>query len=186
MKIYVTIFSIVVLFSCGVLPKGGVSYFGEERIFSKQLKSYTTYKREAQGREPGWELGFAFIPQKDGRISGVWLKNPTVGNIPVSVWDADSKQIIQTLQFTNSDTVNYNHFILTTPIPILANKKYCITANVTKYYYHTLPFATLPLQVNNCSMVSSVYEETYYQRFPQFEINNVVHGLIDLDLDWKQ
>ncbi|MBL0147053.1 MAG: DUF4082 domain-containing protein [Chitinophagaceae bacterium] len=186
MKIYITLFSIIVLFSCTVLPKGGVSYFGEEKNFSKQLKSYTTYKREAQGREPGWELGFAFIPHKDGRISGIWLKNPTNGNIPVSIWDADTKQIIQTLQFNNSDTLNYNHFVLTQPITLIAQKKYCITVNVTKYYYHSLPFTSLPIQANNCTMVSSVYEETYYQRFPQYEINNVIHGLIDVDLDFKQ
>ncbi len=186
MKIHITLICLLVFFSCGILPKGGVSYFGEEKIFSKQFKSYTTYKREAQGREPGWELGFSFIPQKDGRISGFWLKNPTTGNIPLSIWDADTKQLIQTFQFNNSDTLIYNHFVLSTHVPIIAQKKYCITINVTKYYYHTLPFTILPTQANNCTLVSSVYEETYYQRYPQFEINNVVHGLIDVDLEWKQ
>jgi hypothetical protein len=186
MKFYINIFFVITFVSCGVLPKGGVSYFGEEKVFSKQLKSYPTTKRVAQGREPGWELGIAFIPHKEGRIKGVWLKNPTLGAVPVSIWDADTKQLIKTLQFTINDTLSYNHFILSDPILLQAEKKYCITVNVTKYYYYTLQFSTLPIQLNNCSLVNSVYEETYYQRYPQYEINNVVHGLIDVDLDWKQ
>ncbi len=185
MKYIFFFLSILIFTSCGVLHNG-VSYTGEEKVFSKQFKSYTLNKREAQGREPGWELGISFIPHKEGRISGIWLKNPTKGTVPVSIWDADTKQLIQTFQFTISDTLNYNHYTLAQPILLTTQKKYCITTNVTKYYYHTLPFTTLPLQFNNCTLVSSVYEETYYQRYPQFEINNVIHGLIDLDIDFKK
>jgi Domain of unknown function (DUF4082) len=184
MKIYIALLLLLALLSCGTLPKG-VSYFGEEKIFSKQFKSYTTFKREAQGREPGWELGFSFMANKEGRITGLWLKNPTAGRVPVSIWDAETKQLIQTFQFTINDTINYNHFILPQPILLTAQKKYCITANVTKYYYHTLPFTAMPFQFNNCILLSSVYEETYYQRYPQYEINNVVHGLLDIDVDFK-
>ena len=174
-----------VLAGCGVL-QNGVSYTGEEKVFSKNLTGTSTKKREAAGREPGWELGFAFSTTKDARLKGVWIKNPTRGNIPVSVWDADSKQFIQSFQFNVSDTLNYNHFILQQPLPLIANKKYCITINVTRYYYQSLVFSRLPLQANNCTMISSVYEETYYPRYPQFEITDVVHGLIDIDLDFKQ
>jgi hypothetical protein len=184
MKFYLKIFFVATVFGCGVLPKG-ISYFGEEKIFLKQFKSYPINKREAQGREPGWELGIAFAPHKAGRLSGLWLKNPTRGNVPVSIWDGDTKQLIQTFQFTISDTVNYNHFVLQQPVVLVAEKKYCITANVTKYYYVTLPFTTMPVQLTDCTLLGSVYEETYYPRYPQFEINNVVHGLIDADIDWK-
>jgi hypothetical protein len=185
MKFYLIIFFVLTLLGCGVLPKG-ISYFGEQRIFSKQYISYPTNRREAQGREPGWELGFAFIPHRDGRISGVWLKNPTLGTVPVSIWDADVNQLIKTFQFTIADTISCNHFTVPQPILLKAEKKYCITTNIIKYYYQPLTFSTLPIQYNNCTLVASVYEETYYQRYPKYEINNVVHGLIDVDLDWKQ
>jgi len=185
MKYCFLISLLVSLTSCGVL-QNGVSYTGEEKVFSKNFKGASTKKREAVGREPGWELGFSFATAKEARLKGVWIKNPTRGNIPVSVWDTDSKQLIQSFQFNVNDTLNYNHFILQQPVPLMANKKYCISINVTSYYYQPLVFSSLPIQSNNCTMISSVYEETHYQRYPQFELNNVVHGLIDIDLDFKQ
>jgi Domain of unknown function (DUF4082) len=185
MKYYSVAFSLLIISGCAVL-QNGVSYLGEEKIFSKSWRGNATYARAAQGREPGWEVGFSFITSKEARIKGIWIKNPTAGSLPVSIWDAATKQLLHTFQLTVSDTVNYNHFILNQPVPLTANKKYCITINVIKYYYHTLPFTILPTQVNNCTLLSSVYEEIYYQRYPQYEINNVIHGLIDVDLDWKQ
>ncbi len=185
MRNYSAAFFLLIISGCAVL-QNGVSYWGEDKVFSKSWRGNATYIRAAQGREPGWELGIAFIPHKDGRISGVWLKNPTAGTVPVSIWDADTRQLIQTIQCTIADTVNYNHFFLQQHLQISAGKKYCITVNVTRYYYHTLPYNNLPLQLTNCTLVSSVYEETYYPRFPQNEINNVVHGLVDIDLEVKQ
>ncbi|RYG05112.1 MAG: hypothetical protein EOO07_30345 [Chitinophagaceae bacterium] len=72
------------------------------------------------------------------------------------------------------------------PVSLSANKKYCISINVSSYYYQPLVFNMLPQQANNCTLLSTVYEETHYPRFPQFELNNIVHGLIDIDLDFKQ
>lgn len=186
MKFIAIAMLVFVIAGCSNLLTNGVSYSGEDRVFSKQFRSFETYTRTAQGREPGWELGFAFIPHKDGRITGVWLKNPTRGMVPVSIWDAETKALIITMQFNIADTIGYNHFVLNQPFLLEAEKKYCITVNVTSYYYHTLPFTSLPMQYNNCSLVSSVFEEAYYPRYPQNEINNVIHGLIDLDLGWKQ
>jgi hypothetical protein len=85
-----------VLTGCSVL-QNGISYAGEEKVFSKSLKGASTKKREAVGREPGWELGFSFTTAKEARLKGVWIKNPTKGNVPVSVWDADSNQLIHEL-----------------------------------------------------------------------------------------
>ncbi len=185
MKYCFLILSLALVAGCSVLQNGD-SYTGEEKVFSKNFTGASTKKREAVGREPGWELGFSFITAKDARLKGVWIKNPTRANIPVSVWEADNKQLIQSFQFNVNDTLNYNHFILQQPLLLIANKKYCITINVTRYYYQPLVFSRLPLQANNCTIISSVCEETYYPRYPQFEITDVVHGLIDIDLDFKQ
>lgn len=185
MKLLSTLFILLIACGCGVL-QNGVSYSGEEKVFSKSWRGNATNIRVAQGREPGWEMGFSFITNKEARLKGIWIKNPTAGALPVNIWDANTKQLLHSFRFTMGDTVNYNHFILQQPVPLAANKKYCITINVTKYYYHNLPFTVLPMQVNNCTLLSSVYEETYYQRYPQYEINNIVHGLIDMDLDFKQ
>jgi len=185
MKYYFLIALLFALSSCGVL-QNGISYAGEEKIFSKSWRGNTTSKRGASGREPGWELGFSFMCTRESRLKGVWIKNPSRGNVPVSMWDADSKQLVHSFQFNISDTLNYNHIVLQQPVALMANKKYCISINVTSYYYQPLTFSNLPIQANNCTMLSSVYEETHYQRYPQFELNNIVHGLIDIDLDFKQ
>ena len=90
-------FLITILFSlrgCGVL-QNGVSYSGQDKIFSKNWNGTAVKKRMAIGREPGWELGFSFTTTKEARLRGVWIKNPIRGNVPVSVWDADTKQLIQ-------------------------------------------------------------------------------------------
>ncbi|MCY7292200.1 MAG: DUF4082 domain-containing protein [Ferruginibacter sp.] len=177
------VISICCLVGCGVLPKG-ISYVGEERVFGKSFnRTFTTLRRDAENWEPAWELGIAIKPQKDGRIKGIRIKNPTAGYVRLSVWDADTKLIIQTLNANISDTLNYNFIFC--EIPITANKTYCISINVRKYYYYNLPFNPLPLNVNNISLLYSVYEETPYQRFPQNNVASVYHGLIDLDVDFK-
>jgi hypothetical protein len=174
---------ILSLVSCGVLPKG-ISYFGEERVFGKSFnKTFKTERRDAENWEPAWELGIAVQPHKDGRIKGIRVKNPTAGYVRLSVWDADTRQLIQTMNVNISDTVNYNLNVC--EIPIIANKTYCISINVRKYYYYTLPFNPLPLHSSYISLLYSVYEETPYQRFPQNNVASVYHGLIDLDVDFK-
>ncbi len=170
-------------FGCGVLPKG-TSYFGEDSIFGKSFnRTFETLRRDAENWAPAWELGIAIQPQKDGRIKGIRLKNPTAGYVRLSVWDADTKQLMQTINAHISDTVNYNFNYC--EIPIVANKTYCISINVRKYYYYNLPFNPLPLQASNIRLLYSVYEETPYQRFPQNNVPSVYHGLIDLDVDFK-
>ena len=168
---------------CGVL-NNGITYFGEERIFGKSFnRTYTTLRRDAQSWEPAWELGIAVKPQKDGRIKAIRIKNPTAGPVRLSIWDEDTKQLMQTINATISDTLNYNFNYC--EIQIRANKTYYISINVRKYYYYTLPFHPLPLNANNISLLYSVYEETPYQRFPQNNVASVYHGLIDLDVDFK-
>lgn len=168
---------------CGVL-NNGITYFGEERVFGKSFnRTYTTLRRDAQSWEPAWELGIAVKPQKDGRIKAIRIKNPTTGPVRLSIWDADTRQLMQTINATISDTLNYNFNYC--EIQIRANKTYCISMNVRKYYYYTLPFNPLPLNANNISLLYSVYEETPYQRFPQNNVASVYHGLIDLDVDFK-
>lgn len=181
---YCLLLFILAFLGCGVL-QNGVSWSGEEKIFSKSWKEGKPLKRVAYGREPGWELGFSFISTRESRLKGVWIQNPVKGNIPVSIWDAETEQLLHSFSFRITDTIQYNHFVLQQPLPLMANKKYCISINVTGYYYQPLVFSKFPIQANNCSMVSSVYEETHYQRYPQYELNNLVHGLIDIDLDFK-
>jgi len=171
------------LVGCGVLPKG-ISYVGEERVFGKLFnRTFITLRRDAENWEPAWELGIAIQPQKDGRIKGIRLKNPTAGSVRLSVWDAETRQLIKTINANISDTVNYNFNFC--EVPILANKIYCISINVRKYYYYNLPFNPLPLQASDIRLLYSVYEETPYQRFPQNNVPSVLHGLIDLDVDFK-
>ena len=180
---YYFIISLLYICGCGVLPQG-TTYIGEQRVFGKSFnKTFKTIQRDAQNWEPGWELGIAVQPHKDGRIKGIRVKNPTAGYVRLSVWDADTRQLIKTMNVNISDTVNYNLNVC--EIPIIANKTYCISINVRKYYYYTLPFNPLPLHSSYISLLYSVYEESPYQRFPQNNVASVYHGLIDLDVDFK-
>lgn len=55
MRFLLHIFIVAVFCSCGVLPKG-VSYFGEEKIFSKQFESYPLSEQEVQTIEEGFHF----------------------------------------------------------------------------------------------------------------------------------
>ena len=81
----------------------------------------------------------------------------------------------------NPSKYNFGYY----EIPVIANKTYCLTINVREYYYHALIFDKLPLNLAEISLTNSVYSEGIYQRYPAFKIDNVLHGLIDLDFDWE-
>jgi hypothetical protein len=174
----------VISTGCSVLPKGGTSYSGEDRVFSKFFSFYKTEYRQALGREPGWELGIAFQCHKAGRIKGLHIKNPTKGMVPVTIWDANSRQIIFQLQANLDGSNVYNHIYLEKPIPVEAGRKYCVSINVTQYFYHVMPPGQLPMEANTITLLSSMYEDSHYNRYPQFEVREVLHGLIDLDMQW--
>lgn len=177
--------AILLLNGCSVLPKNGISYFGEDQVFSKSFLGYNLQYRQAIGREPGWELGISFIAKREGRIKGIQVKNPVEGRVPLTVWDATDRHIIYQAQVNLDGSNSFNRIYLENPIPVEAGKKYCVTINVDRYYYYTLPFSQLPLETNDIVLTGSVYEETYYPRYPQNEITDVLHGLIDLDMQWK-
>lgn len=168
---------------CTILPNG-TSYFGAERIFGKSFEnSLPILRRDAQHWEPGWELGIAVQPHRDGRIKGIRLKNPTLGYIRLSVWDAETRTVIKEFNVDNRDP--YNENFIYCEIPIMAEKIYYVTINVKKYYYYELPYNNFNIGNPDIDFLYSVYEETPYQRFPQNNVSNIYHGLIDLDVDFK-
>lgn len=179
-----SILSLFFLMGCTILPNG-TSYFGEDRVFGKTFdNSFPILRRDAEYWEPSWELGIAVQPHKDGRIKGIRLKNPTLGNIRLSVWDAEMRTVIKDFNVDNRNPINENFIYC--EIPITAGKIYYVTINVRQYYYYELPYYR-PISLDNpdISFLYSVYEETPYQRFPQNNVTNIYHGLIDLDVDFK-
>ena len=128
-------------------------------------------------------MGNESKPHKNGLIREKKKKNPQTGNLRLSLWDADSKQLINTYTFNNPNPNKYNFGYF--QIPVEANKTYCLTINVREYYYHALTFDRLPLNLPEITLTNSVYSEGIYQRYPEFKIDNVLHGLIDLDFEWQ-
>jgi hypothetical protein len=169
-------------FGCTIL-KNGISYAGEEGIFAKTFNQYPTEYRIVDEGEPNFELGIEFKPHKNGRIRGIRIKNPTTGNLRISLWDADEQKLLNTYIYNNGDPRKYNFGYF--QIPVNANKTYCLTINVREYYYHVLTFDKLPLNLQEISLTNSVYAEGKYQRYPEFKADNVLHGLIDLDFEWE-
>lgn len=181
-KILLAVTIICLFLSCTVL-KNGISYNGEEGIFAKTFNQYPAEYRKVEYGEPNLELGIEFRPHKNGRIRGIRIKNPQTGNLRISLWDADEKKLINTYTYNNGNPSKYNFGYF--QIPVKANKTYCLTINVREYYYHILTFDRLPLKLQEISLISSVYAEGKYQRYPEFSVNNVLHGLIDLDFEWE-
>ena len=182
MKYFLIILTLI-LNSCGVL-QNGVSYVGEERVFEEYFdNSFQILRRDAEYWQPSWELGIAVQPHKDGRIKGIRIKNPTVGNIRLSVWDAEKRTVIQSFNVRNTDAFNENFIFC--EIPISAEKIYYFTINVRQYYYYELPYRPFILINPDISFLYSVFEATPYQKFPQNNISDIYHGLIDLDVDFK-
>ncbi|NQX40765.1 protein of unknown function [Pedobacter steynii] len=168
--------------ACTIL-KNGISYSGEEGIFAKSVAQYPTQYRLVEYGEPNFELGIEFKSHKNGRIKGIRIKNPQSGNLRLSFWDADEKKLISTYTFNNGNPGKYNFGYF--QIPVKANRTYCLTINVREYYYHVLTFDKLPLNLQEISLTNSVYAEGKYQRYPEFKVDNVIHGLIDLDFEWE-
>lgn len=181
-KICLSIVIASLFFGCTIL-KNGISYFGEEGIFAKSFSHYPIEYRKVEYGEPNFELGIEFKPHKNGRIKGIRIKNPQTGNLRLSLWDADEKKLLNTYTFNNGDPRKYNFGYF--QIPVKANKTYCLTINVRAYYYHVLNFDRLPLTLPEISLINSVYAEGKYQRYPEFKIDNLIHGLIDLDFEWE-
>jgi len=181
-KIFLVVIISSLFFRCTIL-KNGISYAGEEGIFAKSFNQYPTEYRIVEEREPNFELGIEFKPHKNGRIRGIRIKNPTTGNLRISLWDADEKKLLNTYTYNNGDPRKYNFGYF--QIPVQANKTYCLTINVRQYYYHILTFDRLPLHLQEISLTNSVYAEGKYQRYPEFKVENVLHGLIDLDFEWE-
>ncbi|RZL48735.1 MAG: DUF4082 domain-containing protein [Pedobacter sp.] len=181
-KIIFTIALASVFFGCTVL-KNGISYQGEDGIFAKHFNQYPTQYRIVEDGEPNFELGIEFRSHRNGRIKGIRIKNPQTGNLRISLWDADEKKLLNTYTYNNGDPRKYNFGYF--QIPVKANKTYCLTINVRQYYYYVLTLDKLPLNLQEIGLISSVYAEGKYQRYPEFRVDNVLHGLIDLDFEWE-
>lgn len=181
-KVFLLLMICSIFFGCTIL-KNGISYNGEEGIFAKHFTQYVSEYRKVEDGEPNFELGIEFKPHKSGRIKGIRIKNPQTGNLRISLWDADEKKLLNTYIYNNGDPRKYNFGYF--QIPVQANKTYCLTINVGEYYYHVLTFDRLPLNLQEISLISSVYAEGKYQRYPEFRVDNVLHGLIDLDFEWE-
>jgi hypothetical protein len=85
MKNYSVAFFLLIISGCGVL-KNGISYSGEEKVFSKNWRGNATNTRVAQGREPGWEMGFSFTTTKEARIKGICRYQTIVAQLSVYGW----------------------------------------------------------------------------------------------------
>lgn len=192
MKFFHLLLCIIFFQACVVVPKTADSgnptgwQYGENFIFSKNWKNKELLFRERQGREPGWELGIAFIPKIDGRISAIHIRNPTIGNVPITLWDGETMQPVFTLNASLSGVKTFQRVNLPESVFVKGGRKYCITINVEKYYYHLNVIESgWILEPVHFQFLGSVYEETHIPRFPIHITQDVIHGIIDFDAQWK-
>jgi hypothetical protein len=77
---------------------------------------------------PGsYEFGYKFYSSKNGKISQLGCLAPVKGNIRVSLWDFDSKDLITAVTI-NSDSTSFQYVDIPA-VSIVANKRYVISLN---------------------------------------------------------
>lgn len=182
-KALVSFLCLILLAGCGSLKNSGNTYLGENKYFGKQYRYYKTHKQIVEEGEPNLELGISIMPHIEGMIRGIRIKTPQQGYTIIRIWDAISKDIIQELPISITDTANYT--LVRTEVPMYAGKPLCITYNTRSYYYHSLQLDPLPYRRDAVSLLASVYAEGKFPRFPEATVADVYHGLIDIDVDWK-
>ncbi|MFC0343089.1 DUF4082 domain-containing protein [Epilithonimonas hispanica] len=107
------------------------------------------------------EIGYKFKPKVKGTINAVTLKIPRDRtNIPVTIWDAETRAIIKTVTIPIVKA-NIEATQNIQPIEILPTKTYIISANNTRSYYERMKAdqsdIRYPIEAGNISVLGANY-----------------------------
>ncbi len=167
--------------SCTSIMQNSTSSFSIEKTFETSVYGMGLPLQIAQSGP--WELGVSFVVHREAKIIGIRIKNPELGQKRVSLWDAIEHRLLATYTFNITDSQNYNLFLI--EMPLQKGKTYSLTMNCVEYYYHNLPFDRLPLHNENITLLQAVYGQGSWQDYPRNIEKSVVHGLIDIDVQYK-
>jgi hypothetical protein len=159
----------------------GTSSFSIEKVFETSVYGMG-FPLEMAHSEP-CEMGISFVVHRESKIIGIRIQNPELGEKRVSLWDAETQTLSANYTFNITDNKNYNYFHI--EIPLQRERVYTLSMNCSDYYYHKLPYDQLPLHNENITLLHSVFAQGSWQQYPINQENSLVHGLIDIDLQYK-
>ena len=179
LKIAGYIFTLLLLVQCTAIGTG-ISYSSTENYFENAL--YGSGLPEKYAETGPWEMGLTFVSHKNGMIKSINIKNPELGNKRVSIWDTNNRVLITSFEFrTESDKDFQKKFI---NFKVEKGRTYTISMNATRYFYHELYYRKLPMSDDNLTLLSTNFTRGTWQQFPEQQIDNIIHGLIDIDFEW--
>ena len=158
----------------------GVSSAGIDNYFERSL--YGTGLPLRYAETGPWELGLTFVAHKDGIIKAINIKNPDLGTKRVSIWDTNTRTLITSFEFRTESDKEFQKNLIN--FKIEKGKTYTISFNAKNYYYHEPIFKKLPISDDNLTLLSTNFTPGTWQQFPDKQIDNIIHGLIDIDFQW--
>jgi hypothetical protein len=163
---------------CNVLSNG-TSYFTIEKTLETSVYGMGLPLNELNG-EPR-ELGLSFVVHQPSKIVAIRLKNPEIGNKRVSLWNTNNRALIATFMIQVTNTLDNYHIV---QIPLEQGQTYTLSMNCTTCFYHQLPLQNLPISNEKITLLSASQIDGSWQQFPYLQNLQIVHGLIDFDLQY--
>ena len=180
LKIAGVILTLLLLVQCNAIGPG-ISYSSTENYFENALDG-TGLPLKYSTTGP-WELGLTFVAHKNGVIKSINIKNPELGNKRVSIWDTNNRVLITSFEYRTDSDKFYQKNLLN--FKVEKGRTYTISFNATKYYYYELFFKKLPMSDDNLTLLSTNFTPGTWQQLPDKQIDNIIHGLIDIDFEWE-
>lgn len=179
LKTITTLFCFFIFQQCTFI-NSGVSYSGVENYFETSLYGKGHILKYAETGP--WELGITFVAHKNGTIKAINIKNPELGKKRISIWDTTNRTLLATYEFNHNDDKTYLKNLISFKVD--QGRTYTISMNSTQYFYHELNFRRLPISDDNITLLSTNFYQGTWQQFPDKQIDNIIHGLIDIDFQW--
>lgn len=157
----------------------------------------------AMPNQGGNDIGFQFLSSKKGKIVKLGCRNPNIGNVDsaaVSLWDADSHDLVLRKMIMNTDPSNFIYANLEATnevVNIPANKNYVVSMHLygrqnptlvyrlVKYSFKLIiPLTDRAITINN-QLEGAAY--SFVPTYPTFVFpasdNNDVYGLPDIGFE---
>lgn len=152
----------------------------EEQAMGSFLADSTT--RIVRGNYNNFEIGYRFYASRNGRIIRLGTRLPEPGTYSVSLWDADSRELLVKQMVTQTEGAVLKLETIE-PLAIRSNKKYIVSvyfdATPRQAYLITSKDFTsslLPFTKGSLTVVNAQFINASSSRFPGIVSNVGIYG----------
>lgn len=125
------------------------------------------------------EIGYRFKPFKNGKITALGIRVPENDTYRVTLWNADSQEILKTL-YINS-TSGLLSFEDIEPINVSSGTEYYVSVNTNDYYiFNDNGNAIFPVESNNVLVVGYSAQFGANQVLPNNVVKTAYLGMVDV------